>query len=62
MLKLFKRIFQGSHLALDCVDYHQVREFGIASEGRDLLNLDGELKCATPVAAEVMPAALRIFA
>ena len=61
MLKLFKRVFDGSHLSLPFVEYRQVRSFGIESEGRDLLNLDGELKGATPLIGEMMPAALRIF-
>ena len=49
------------HLSLSCVEYRQVHSFGIESEDRDLLNLDGELKGATPVTGEIMPAALRIF-
>lgn len=61
MLKLFRRVFDGSHLSLPFVEYRQVRSFGIESEGRDLLNLDGELKGTTPVTAEMMPAALRVY-
>lgn len=62
MLKLSKRIFDGSHLSLPFVEYRQVCSFGIELEGRDLLNLDAELKGATPVTADMIPAALRIFA
>ena len=62
MLKLFKKVFDGSHLSLGCVEYHQVRSFNIEPEGKDLLNLDGEMRGATPVLAKVMPAALRVFA
>jgi diacylglycerol kinase (ATP) len=62
MLMLFKRVFDGSHLSLHCVEYHQVRSFSIASDGVDLLNLDGELKGSTPASAEIIPAALRVFA
>ncbi len=61
LAKLFQRARDGSHLSLSCVDYHQVRSFSITSDGPDPLNIDGELKGTTPVSAEVMPAALRIF-
>jgi YegS/Rv2252/BmrU family lipid kinase len=62
MLKLFRRVFDGSHLSLGCVEYHQVRSFSIDSDGVDLLNLDGELKGSTPASGEVVPAALQVFA
>ena len=62
MLKLFHKVFDGSHLSLPYVEHYQVRSFGIEPERRDLLNLDGELKGATPASAELMPAAVRIFA
>jgi len=62
MLKLFKNVFDGSHLALPCVEYHQVRSFGIEPESANSLNLDGELKGKTPVSAEIMHAALQVFA
>ncbi|MFV1963993.1 MAG: diacylglycerol kinase family protein [Pirellulaceae bacterium] len=61
LVRLFSRVYAGSHLSLPCVEYHQVRSFGIRSESRDLLNVDGELKGATPLSADVMPAALRVF-
>lgn len=61
ILKLFRKAYNGSHLALPCVEYHQVRSFSITSDGPDLLNIDGELKGATPVVADIMPAAMRIF-
>jgi len=62
MLNLFKKVFDGSHLSLPFVEYRQVRSFRIESGSCDLLNLDGELKGATPMTAEMMPAALQIFA
>jgi YegS/Rv2252/BmrU family lipid kinase len=61
MFKLFQRVFDGSHLSLPFVEHHQARSFRIESEGRDLLNLDGELKGASPVSGQMMPAALRVF-
>ncbi len=62
MLKLFSKVFDGSHLDLEFVEYHQVRSFAIASQYHDPLDLDGEMKGHTPMSAEVLPSALRIFA
>lgn len=61
MLQLFRKVFDGSHLSLPCVEYHQVRSFGIESKRPDCLNLDGEIKGMTPMTAEVMPGSLRFF-
>jgi len=62
MSRLMKKIYNGSHLEMSCVEYHQVRSLEIISECCDNLNLDGELKGMTPVTTEVLPGALRIFA
>ena len=62
MLNLFSRVFDGSHIHLKCVEYHQVRSFEIRTEGEDLMNLDGEMKGLSPIAAEVLPSALSVFA
>ena len=61
MLKIFTSVYNGSHLALPYVEYHQVRSFALESAGHESLNLDGEMKGTTPLAAEVLPAALRVF-
>lgn len=62
MLNLFSKVFDGSHIQLECVEYHQVRSFEIRTEGEDLMNLDGEMKGLSPIAAEVLPSALSVFA
>lgn len=62
MLNLFSKVFDGSHIHLKCVEYHQVRSFEIRTEGHDLMNLDGEMKGFSPIAAEVLPSALSVFA
>jgi YegS/Rv2252/BmrU family lipid kinase len=61
VLRLFQGIFDGSHLALPAVEFYQVQSFRIETETPDLLNLDGELKRHTPVSAEMIPGALRVF-
>lgn len=61
-LRFFCRVFDGSHVTLDCVEYHQVRSFRIESHSEDLLNLDGELKGHSPAAVQMLPGAVRVFA
>ncbi len=61
MFRLLNKIYDGSQLSLSCVEYHQVRSLSITTESRECLNLDGELKGATPMSADVMHGALRIF-
>jgi YegS/Rv2252/BmrU family lipid kinase len=62
MLELFRRVFDGSHMSLSCVEYHQVRSFAIESAGREVLDLDGEIKGTAPVRVQMLPGALRLFA
>ena len=62
MLNLFSKVFDGSHVHLECVEYHQVKSFEIRTEGQDQMNLDGEMKGFSPIAAEVLPSALSVFA
>ncbi len=61
MLKLFTCVFDGSHLDLKFVDYHQVQTFAIKSRTPDPLNLDGEMKGVTPMSAKVLPGILKIW-
>jgi diacylglycerol kinase (ATP) len=62
MLRLFRRVFSGSHLSLGCVEYHQVRSFAIETEGHETLDLDGEIKGSAPVQVQMLPAALQVYA
>jgi YegS/Rv2252/BmrU family lipid kinase len=61
LLKLFMRVHDGSHVKMDCVEYHQVRSFAIESDTRDILDLDGEIKGHAPFHAEVLPGALSVL-
>ncbi len=61
MLRLFTKVFDGSHLGLHFVGYHQVHSFAIESPTNDPLDLDGEMKGHTPMSAKVLPAALSIL-
>lgn len=62
MLRLLSKVFDGSHLSMSCVEYHQVRSFAIETEDPDPLDLDGEIEGRAPFDAEVIPGALRVFA
>jgi len=62
MLRLFAKVFDGSHLALSYVEYHQVRSFAIESAGHEMLDLDGEVKGTAPVEVRMLPAALQVLA
>ena len=61
MLRLFMKVFDGSHVALSCIEFHQVRSFSIQSEAADRMNLDGEMKGNSPMTATLLPSALSIF-
>ncbi len=61
MLRLFMKVFDGSHVALSCIEFHQVRSFSIQSEAADRVNLDGEMKGNSPMTATLLPSALSIF-
>lgn len=60
MLQVFRRVFNGSHVELPFVEYRQVRSFAIEA-AEAALNLDGEVKCSSPFAAEVIPQAIRVM-
>ena len=61
LLSLFRRVFDGSHVDLKCMEFHRVRSFSIQTTERDRMNLDGEMKGNSPMTATVLPSALSIF-
>ena len=61
MTRLFAKVFDGSHVTLDCVEYQQVRSLAIESTGGEALDLDGEIKGRAPFQAELLPGAMRVF-
>jgi diacylglycerol kinase (ATP) len=62
MLQLLRRVHDGSHVDMPEVEVHQARTLQIKTPLPEPLNLDGELKGRTPLAAEVLPGAIRVFA
>jgi YegS/Rv2252/BmrU family lipid kinase len=61
MLRLFTKVFDGSHLGMACVEYHQVRSLSIFADARRPLDIDGEVKGTTPVSIQTISGAVRIF-
>ena len=62
LLKLFPKVFDGSHVSDPIVEYHQVKKYSLFPRENDILNVDGELKGTTPFEVEVVPKAFRVFA
>lgn len=74
LMKIFERMYSGTHIDLPYVEYKQVRKFSIipfkpAGElevqgnpqiATELVDIDGELKGCTPFEVEVMPRALEL--
>ncbi len=58
---LFRKVFDGSHVSLPCVEIHRVRSFSIESATPEPLGMDGELTGSTPVRVEMIPSALQVF-
>jgi diacylglycerol kinase (ATP) len=61
LLRMFTKVFDGSHVDMPCVEYYQVRSLSILSDDRDPLDLDGEIKGTVPVSLEVIPGGVRFF-
>ncbi|RMF10308.1 MAG: diacylglycerol kinase family lipid kinase [Candidatus Neomarinimicrobiota bacterium] len=61
MLKLFPRVFDGSHIESELVDYYQVKSFQLIPDRVDTVNIDGELNAVTPLEVEVLPQVLEIL-
>ena len=61
MLRVFAKVFGGSHVDMPCVEYYQVRSLSILSDDREPLDLDGEIKGTTPALIQIIPAAVRFF-
>jgi diacylglycerol kinase family enzyme len=59
ILRLFPKVFSGSHIGLKQVEYLQVDRVRLSAEKPMPVYADGEYICTTPVEIEVVPKALR---
>lgn len=62
LLKMFPKVFNGSHVEDDIVEYHQVKEFSILPVVHETLNIDGELIGCTPIHVKMVKGAFDVFA
>jgi len=57
---LFK-IFKGKHILSKKIKYVQAKEIIIKPKKQEILNIDGEMKCKTPVTVSIIPKKINIF-
>jgi diacylglycerol kinase (ATP) len=61
LLRLFPRVYRGTHIGLREVEYFRARRLGIESETPLAVHADGELVGQTPMEVNVAPRALRVI-
>ena len=61
MIRLFHKVFDGSHVDLPFVEYHQVQSFQLETINHNPLNLDGDVTATSPVQVETVSEALQVF-
>jgi len=73
LLSIFTKVYEGTHTDLDYVEYKQVKWFSIVpfnkegevvldeEECEDVVDIDGELKGATPFRCEVIRNAIKVI-
>ena len=55
LLHLLPKIFDGSHINSEIVEYHQVSSFSLIPEEDSVLNIDGEIAGKTPINVTMIP-------
>ena len=61
LLILLPQIFTGKHILSKKIQYVQAKEISIDPKEEETLNIDGEIKCKTPVKVSIIPQRLEIF-
>lgn len=61
LLRLFPKVYRGTHIGLRQVEYFRVERLRIESEGPLTVHADGELVGQTPTDVSVAPRALRVI-
>jgi diacylglycerol kinase (ATP) len=60
-LRVFPKIFRGTHVALKEVEYFQAAHLRIETDSPMRIHADGEHACYTPVEIGVLPKALKVI-
>ena len=61
LLLLLPKIFSGKHVLSDKVEYVQGKKINIIPDENEILNIDGEMRCSTPINISILPRRLEIF-
>lgn len=61
LLKVFPKIFSGTHISHPFVEYRQVKSFSIIPDEVDTLTIDGEPKGHTPVHVKMIEKGFEVF-
>ena len=61
LLALLPKIFTGDHIKSEYIEYIQAKEMSITPDIPGLLNVDGEVKCYTPINISILPNRINIF-
>ena len=61
LILLLPKIFSGKHILSNKIEYVQAKQINIIPEENEILNIDGEMKCSTPVNISIIPQIIEIF-
>ena len=61
LLRLFTKIFDGSHINHEDVEYYKTTDLKIITSEKSMLNVDGDNKGFSPVEIKLLPNAIEIF-
>ena len=61
LISLLPKIFSGNHITSNKIEYIQAKKINIIPEKNEILNIDGEMKCSTPVNISIIPQIIEIF-
>ena len=61
LLRLFTKIFDGSHVDSEDVEYYRTKGLKIVTRDKSMLNVDGDNKGFSPVEIKLLPNAIEIF-
>lgn len=72
LLSVFTKVYNGTHTDLEYVEYRQVKWFSVVpfnkegevvldESGEEVVDIDGELKGATPFRCDVIPNAIKVI-
>ena len=61
LLKMFPKIFNGSHIHDKIVNYKQAKEIKIIPKSHSTINIDGEIKGRTPISIKVLPGKIKLL-